>query len=144
MSFVFIITRLRRRIMKKLVLSFLALFVLAFALPALAAQPEVPADGIQMKNGKKLVVFNHSTHKDTSCASCHHPVDGKEDFRKCSTAGCHDDFKAKKGVKSYYHVMHARKDTKFDSCVSCHLKVAGTDAAKKKELAGCAKSKCHP
>ncbi len=130
--------------MKKMVWSIVALFVLAIAVPALAAQPEVPADGIQMKNGKKAVVFNHSTHKDITCGSCHHPVDGKEDFRKCSTAGCHDDFKAKKGVKSLYYVMHAKKGTKFDTCVSCHAKVAGADAAKKKELTGCAKSKCHP
>ncbi len=130
--------------MKKMILSLVALFVLAFAVSAIAATPAVPADGIQMKNGKKLVVFNHSTHTTVACGSCHHPVDGKEDFRKCGTAGCHDDFKAKKGVKSYYNVMHARKDTKFDSCMSCHLKTAGSDTAKKKELAGCAKSKCHP
>ncbi len=132
--------------MKKMVLSLLALFVLAIAIPALAA-PEAPADGIKMNNGgtkKKTVVFNHSTHKEIACGSCHHPVDGKEDYRKCSTAGCHDDLKGKKGTKSYYNVMHARKGTKFDSCVSCHVKTAGADAAKKKALVGCAKSKCHP
>ncbi len=136
--------------MKNLLWIFVAVLGLAFAAPAMA-QPEVPADGLKMEASKKPVIFNHSTHKDVSCASCHHPVDGKEDFRKCSTAGCHDDFKAKKGVKSYYNVMHARKG-KFDSCISCHNKVIkekGIDVKSpegkeyKKMMTGCAKSGCH-
>ncbi len=132
--------------MKNLLWIFIAVFGLAFASPAMAETPKVPADGLKMEKSKKPVVFNHSTHKEVSCASCHHPVDGKEDYRKCSTAGCHDDLKAKKGTKSYYFVLHAKKGTKFDTCVSCHVKVAkdkGYDKDKTKMLTGCAKSGCH-
>ena len=118
----------------------------AFVLPALAAQPEAPADGLKMqKSEKKVVVFNHSTHKDMKCVDCHHPVDGKEDYRPCATAGCHDVMGQKdKSVKSYYQAMHKAKDPKHASCVSCHTEKAGADKEKKKELVGCAKSKCHP
>ncbi len=139
--------------MKNFLWIFAVVFGLAFAVPAMAA-PEVPADGLKMEATKKPVVFNHSTHKDVTCASCHHPVDGKEDYRKCSTAGCHDDFKAKKGVNSYYAAMHGKKG-KFDSCVSCHAKVVTEKApgkaaeltpeqkAYKKKMTSCKGSGCH-
>ncbi len=131
--------------MKNFLWIFAVVFGLAFAVPAMAA-PEAPADGLKMEATKKPVVFNHSTHTDVSCASCHHPVDGKEDYRKCSTAGCHDDFKAKKGVASYYAAMHGKKG-KFDSCVSCHADVvkekAPTDKAYKKKMTSCKGSGCH-
>ena len=118
----------------------------AFVLPALAAQPEAPADGLKMeKSGKKVVVFNHGTHKTFKCVDCHHPVNGKEDYRPCATAGCHDIQGQKdKSVNSYYQAMHKAKDPQHQSCVSCHAKQAGDDKDKKKELTGCAKSKCHP
>ncbi len=118
---------------------------LACAAPAMAA-PEVPADGLKMSATKKPVVFNHSTHTEVTCVTCHHPVDGKEDYRKCSTAGCHDDFKAKKGVNSYYFVMHSKK-AKFDTCVSCHADLvkekAPTDKDYKKKMTSCKGSGCH-
>lgn len=131
--------------MRKLFLLGILFLVAAFVMPAFAAQPDAPADGIQMHKTSKTVVFNHSTHKDTKCVECHHPVDGKEDFRPCSTAGCHDNFDKKdKSVHSYYQAMHKAKEVKFQTCVSCHIAKAGDDKEKKKELAGCAKSKCHP
>lgn len=132
--------------MKKLLM--LAIFCLTavLVLPALASQPEVPADGIKMnKSGKKEVTFNHSTHADIACADCHHPVEGKEDYRSCATEGCHDiTGTQEKSIRSYNQAMHKKKDNKYASCVSCHTEAAGDDKAKKKELAGCAKSKCHP
>ena len=132
--------------MKKLLILGIICMMAALVLPAIAAQPEVPADGIKMnKSGKKEVIFNHSTHKEQACADCHHPVDGKEDFRACGTEGCHDiTGTADKSINSYNQAMHKKKDNKFQTCVSCHEKTAGDDKAKKKELAGCAKSKCHP
>ena len=132
--------------MRKLFTLGLFCLLAAFVLPAFAAQPEAPADGLKMeKSGKKVVVFNHSTHKDAKCGECHHPVDGKEDYRPCSTAGCHDVMGPKdKTVNSYYQAMHKVKEPKHQSCVACHTATAGEDKAKKKELAGCAKSKCHP
>ena len=132
--------------MRKLLLLGIFCLTAVLALPVLASQPEVPADGIKMnKGGKKEVIFNHSTHKKPACGECHHPVDGKEDYGACSKAGCHDKLDPKdKSVNSYHLVIHKKKDTKFQTCVSCHEKTAGDDKDKKKELAGCAKSKCHP
>ena len=77
---------------------------LALSVPAIAAQPPVPADGLvlQGSNPKKPVTFNHSTHKTVECVICHHPVDGKESYAKCATAGCHDNLKDKKGTNSLY------------------------------------------
>ena len=136
--------------MKKLLFVCLSLFVLAVALPALAADPEAPADGLKMERTKKPVVFNHSTHKANKCVDCHHQVDGKESYAKCGSAGCHDIMDKKdKSSKGYYHIIHQKKDLKFQGCLNCHTTVATSDAvksdaAKVKELIGCGKgSKCH-
>lgn len=120
------------------------LLVLALAVPALASQPAVPDKPLDFKGSKKTVIFNHSTHKSVDCVACHHNVDGKPNFQKCATSGCHDDLTAKKGTNSLYAVVHTRKGTKYDTCLSCHVKLATEQPDKKKELAGCAKSKCHP
>ena len=122
-----------------------ALLAMALASPAFAA-PAAPADGLDLvgSNPKKAVKFNHSTHKTVECVVCHHPVDGKENYGKCATAGCHDDLKGKKGTKSLYYVVHSKKDVKYQSCLQCHDKLAAEKPEMKKELTGCAKSKCHP
>ncbi len=133
--------------MKKLLLLGIFCIVAALVLPALAAErPAAPADGIKMqKSGKKVVIFNHSTHKADDCGVCHHPVEGKEDYRPCGTAGCHDIIGTQeKGIHSYNQAIHKKKENKHESCVSCHEKTAGDDKEKKKLLVGCAKSKCHP
>ncbi len=131
--------------MRKLILGGFALLALALAIPAIAAdQPAAPADGIKMDAAKKGVVFNHSTHKEQKCGECHHPVDGKEDYRKCATAGCHDSMDRKdKSAKGYYHIIHD-KGTKFRTCLGCHLEVAQAKPEQKKELTACKGSKCHP
>lgn len=123
--------------------------VMAFLLctvPAMAERPAVPADGIQMNaTKKKVVVFNHSTHTTVACEQCHHPVEGKADYRKCSTAGCHDSMDRKdKSVRSYYKVMHDKKLEKYASCISCHVAEAAKAPEKKKALLSCKGSKCHP
>lgn len=131
--------------MKKMFLTGAIALAVAVAIPALAAAPKAPADGLKMEmtTKKPPVVFNHSTHKTVKCGECHHPVNGKEDYQKCATAGCHDSMDKKdKSVRGYYHVIHD-KNTKIKSCVGCHIATAGTDAAKKKDLTGCKASKCH-
>ena len=124
----------------------LAALSLAFALFALADEPKVPPDGLKMQNmpnSKQPIIFNHSTHSKGECVTCHHPVDGKADFRPCGAAGCHDVFDRRdKTVKSYYNVMHG-KDLAHPTCVSCHIKVAGDDAEKKKRLTACRNAACH-
>lgn len=114
------------------------------ALPAVNAA-DAPADGQAMSHTKKPVTFNHSTHKSADCKVCHHTWDGAAAVKKCSDAGCHDNFDKKdKSVHSYYLAMHTKKAKKTDSCVSCHKKTAGKDKAMKKKLTGCKKSACHP
>ena len=130
--------------MKRIFFLGLILLVSAFALTAVAA-PSVPADGLKMDKTKKPVVFNHSTHAKIDCVDCHHPVNGKESFASCSSAGCHDNLDSKdKSINSYYQAMHKAKGTQYDTCVSCHITTAGADKELKKTLAGCAKSACHP
>ncbi|MDO5483615.1 MAG: cytochrome c3 family protein [Desulfovibrionaceae bacterium] len=127
---------------KRLFLS--CILALALAVPALASQPAVPDQPLEFKGAKKTVIFNHSTHQSVECVACHHNVDGKANYQKCATSGCHDDLTAKKGLNSLYAVVHARSGLKYDTCLSCHLKLAADQPDKKKELAGCSKSKCHP
>lgn len=132
--------------MRTLVLSSLALLILALAIPAIAAQPAAPADGIKMEaTQKKVVVFNHSTHKELKCVQCHHLVGGKEEFRKCATAGCHDSMDRKdKSERGYYQAMHGKTEKDIKSCVACHTEVAAAKPDLKKELTACKGSKCHP
>ncbi|OBQ54823.1 cytochrome c3 family protein [Halodesulfovibrio spirochaetisodalis] len=129
-----------------MVLALAAVLCVAFAMVAYAV--EAPSGPVKMEATKKPVIFNHSTHTEYKCVECHHLVDGKENYQKCATAGCHSAAKAdKKKAGSYYKVVHnkkAGKKTGIATCVSCHKKVAGKDKAKKKALTGCKKSKCHP
>lgn len=129
--------------MKKFLLP-AGLLALALAVPALAAQPPVPADGLKLAGAKKSVVFNHSTHTSVECVTCHHQVNGQESYAKCATAGCHDDLQAKKGTSSLYAAVHTRSGLKHQTCMECHLKVVSEKPDLKRDLTGCAKSKCHP
>jgi len=132
--------------MYKRVLCIMAGLLFAFVLSAVAAQPDVPADGIKLANTKQAVIFNHSTHKkDLQCGECHHLVDGKENYGKCASAGCHDSMERKdKSVRGYYNAMHAKSGTKFSTCASCHLQTVEKFPDRKKELTACKQSKCHP
>ncbi|MCT4534119.1 cytochrome c3 family protein [Halodesulfovibrio sp.] len=129
-----------------MVLALAAVLCVAFSMVAYAV--DVPTGPVKMDATKKPVIFNHDTHKDYKCGECHHPVDGKENYQKCATAGCHSAAKAdKKKAGSYYKIVHNKKAGKksgIATCISCHKKVAGKDKAQKKALTGCKKSKCHP
>ncbi len=120
-----------------LVLALCVCAVSAFAAPA------VPAGPITLDKTKKPVVFFFFLHKSVKCESCHHPVGGKEEFRPCATAGCHDILRMKdKSVNSYHRIRHA-KDSKLPSCISCHTEVVAKAPEKKQALLGCKESKCH-
>jgi hypothetical protein len=130
--------------MKSLV-ALLAMSLLVIALPAVASQPKVPATPLEMKGSQnKVVLFPHAPQEKVECVTCHHKVDGKENFQKCADAGCHDDLKAKKGDKSLYAAIHTKTGLKHQTCMECHTKQVAEKPEKKKELTGCAKSKCHP
>ncbi len=132
--------------MKRIMLSICALALIAIALPALAERPAVPEGPMVMDLTKKPVTFNHSFHTTVDCGTCHHEVDGAENYGKCSASGCHDLLgnKEKSKVNSYYRVTHERKLD--NSCVGCHVKVAKEkkDKAKTKAMTGCSGSACHP
>ena len=132
--------------MQNYILSILALLCLALSMPALAAPPPVPQDGIKLNRTKQPpVTYNHSSHKDIQCVDCHHPVDGKEVFSKFGGAGCHDSMDRKdKSAKGYYRMIHAKSGTQRATCASCHIQIAEKFPDKKKELTACKQSKCHP
>lgn len=112
---------------------------------AFAAQPAVPEKPVEMKGSKKAVLFPHAAHSGVDCVVCHHMVDGRENFQKCSTSGCHDDLAAKKGQNSLYFVTHSRSpELKQQTCLSCHSKFVAEHEDMKKPMTGCKGSKCHP
>lgn len=111
---------------------------------ASVAAPDMPTEPLELKGSKKSVLFPHVPHKSIACVDCHHLVNDKENFSKCASSGCHDDITEKKGERSLYRVMHAKKDTAHSTCLSCHQQAAEQQPERKKELTGCAQSKCHP
>lgn len=123
------------------------LFFVIFLYAGLSmAQPEVPADGLKLHKTKRTVVFNHSTHKkDITCVTCHHLVDGKENFASCAKAGCHDNVadRTDTSKKGYHNVFH-NIDLKAKTCNSCHLDFVTKHPDKEQAMSGCAESKCHP
>lgn len=122
------------------------LLAAALSAPALATPPAVPSEPLTMNLTKKPVVFDHAQHSNVECASCHHQVDGKENYQKCSTSGCHDVLGAKdKSVHSYYRIAHDRKiAASYNSCLSCHSEVIKHLPDKKKAMTSCVGSSCHP
>ena len=133
--------------MKRLLLLAIFCLVAVLVAPAFAERPAVPADGIKLNhngNPEKVVVFNHSTHKE-DCADCHHPVDGKENYGKCASEGCHSLNKDDKlPYISLKGVIHNKKPSQFHTCLSCHTDQFGKDKDKKKDMTSCNGSKCHP
>lgn len=108
-------------------------------------QPSVPQEPIAIKGSKKTVMFPHSPHSKIECVTCHHKVNDKPNFEKCSTAGCHDDLTAKKGENSLYFVIHNKSDDlKHQTCLRCHTSFVEDKPDLKKVMTGCTGSKCHP
>lgn len=114
------------------------------ALMCLMAAPAVfavdaPADMVlKAPEGAKVtkapVAFSHQTgHADIDCKTCHHTWDGSSEVQPCSTSGCHDNVKSKRGEDSFYAAFHDRKSV--HSCVGCHKK-------EKKGPKRC--TECHP
>lgn len=126
-------------------LAFLAAIFLAGPVWADDVQPQVPEQPLEIKGSKKTVMFPHKPHDKIECVTCHHKVDGKANFQKCSDAGCHDNLTEKKGQSSLYFVMHSKSDElKHSSCLQCHAKIVAEKPELKKEMTGCKGSKCHP
>lgn len=107
------------------------------------AAPAVPSGPVTMNKTKKPVVFDHTPHKALKCDSCHHPVEGKEEFRPCSTSGCHDIIGVKEQSANGYHRIRHGKNLKNPTCISCHTEVVAKNPDKKQALLGCKDSKCH-
>lgn len=135
--------------MKKLLILAIFCMTAALVLPVMVSAADAPADPITMDKGGKGVVFQHSTHTVNPCVECHHKVDGKEDYRSCSTDGCHPleggppaPYKSLKGIN------HNKKPAEgYTTCVSCHTKTAkekGMDKDATAKMTKCNDSLCHP
>lgn len=108
--------------------------------------PEMPREPIALTGSKKTVMFSHvQGHEDIKCVVCHHNVNDKPSFAKCSASGCHDDLTARKGERSLYFVVHNKgAGLKHQSCMKCHAEVVAEKPDLKKALTGCTQSRCHP
>lgn len=135
--------------MKKLLTLAIFCMIAALVLPVLVSAADAPAEPITMDKGGKGVVFQHSTHTANACADCHHPVDGKEDYRSCTTDGCHPleggppaPYKTLKGINHNKKVPEG-----YNTCVGCHTKTAkdkGMDKDATAKMTKCNDSYCHP
>ena len=114
------------------------------AAPDVTVAPEVPADEVVLSGSKKDVPFSHLYHDSLACTVCHHLVNGKKQFAKCSTFGCHDDLMGRREMRSLYYVVHAQGNLRHQTCMSCHIRAAEKAPDRKKELTGCSSSGCHP
>ena len=110
--------------------------LLVFSSAALAATFEIPEsvtmspkrfEGYTPKKGD--VTFNHASHMDLACQSCHHTVADTFTIQSCMSEGCHDNVTNRADVSSVYRTFHTTKDS-TKSCVGCHreLKKQGGDA----------------
>lgn len=83
------------------------------------------------------VVFNHSTHKEVACRTCHHIVDEEgQRFVKCTREECHSlKGSRQRDPMSAFMAYHAKGTDK--SCYGCHLE----ERAKHPSFKGC--QPCH-
>ena len=121
----------------------------------------VPADAQDFKGGVKYpknpivlgggdtprlaVTFNHSTHKDVTCDTCHHkprcaichysPSLEKSPYASCSTEGCHTVQGRSNQENSRFMAFHDRDSVR--SCFGCHQSLSEKYA----EFKGC--RPCH-
>ena len=129
--------------MKRSLFMSLVVAALAFALamPLYAAGKAAPANDVTMavpagaKATKPLVKFPHKKHAALKCADCHHKKVGNNEYAKCDSKGCHENFTAKTGKDSFYAAFHSN-DPK--SCVGCHKAKKATNPN-----APTACNKCH-
>lgn len=108
----------------------------------IAAPPEVS----HMNLTRLPVQFSHVAMREVECKTCHHPVDGEEIYRKCSSKDCHDILgsNARREPRSYYRIMHEPNTTQYNSCMKCHLEVQANRPELQQTLTACAGSLCHP
>lgn len=83
------------------------------------------------------VVFNHNTHKEVKCRTCHHIVDAQgQRFVKCTREECHSLKGARqRDPMSEFMAYHARDTDR--SCYGCHQQERATHPSFK----GC--QPCH-
>lgn len=104
-----------------------------------------PPDVSTMNLTRLPVQFSHVAMQSVECGTCHHEVDGKENYKKCSSQGCHDILgsNARRQVRSYYRITHEPAPGQY-SCIKCHLEVTAQKPELKQALTACSGSLCHP
>lgn len=96
-----------------------------------------PIDMTYGASPRLAVVFNHSSHKNVKCRTCHHMAnaEGKR-FVNCTTNGCHSIPGARqRSPESMFMAYHARGTDR--SCYGCHKMEAATHP----QFVGC--RPCH-
>ena len=93
------------------------------------------------------VTFNHSSHRDVACDTCHHkprcaichysPSEEKSPYASCSAAeGCHTIQGRSSEPESRFMAFHSRESMR--SCFGCHRSLSQEHP----EFQGC--RPCHP
>ena len=117
--------------------------VLAFAIPDFGAlarpnlkdlyEPMLLDAG---KSERMYVIFNHSTHTDIACRTCHHVGLPGNRYAACTSEGCHSlQGASNRSPMSVYMAYHAPNMDR--SCYGCHKPLAG----KYPDFKGC--RPCH-
>lgn len=89
------------------------------------------------KSPRMYVIFNHSSHKDVACRTCHHEGLPENRYAPCTSEGCHSlQGASSRNPMSVYMAYHAHGTDR--SCYGCHKQLAG----KYPDFKGC--SPCHP
>ena len=108
--------------------------------------PQYEASVVNMNRTRLPVQFNHEAMQEVECVTCHHLVNGEENYSRCSSRGCHDILgsNARREVRSYYRITHEPHPRQYYSCMKCHLEVAARKPELKSGLTACSGSLCHP
>ncbi|MDL2285224.1 cytochrome c3 family protein [Desulfovibrio sp. OttesenSCG-928-F07] len=68
---------------------------------------------------KMNVTFQHASHADISCETCHHAAKGDDEYTSCSVKGCHSFPGPRERRKMSTFMAYHAKDTDR-SCYGCH------------------------
>ncbi|MDO5483666.1 MAG: cytochrome c3 family protein [Desulfovibrionaceae bacterium] len=123
-------------------------FIIALFVVALLGATEAQAQGegllfkykqpIELKDGtsKRMhVTFNHTTHKDIACRSCHHEGLPENRYASCTNEACHSlKGASERDPMSLFMAYHSTDER---SCYGCHKK----EAANNPDFRGC--RPCH-
>lgn len=91
------------------------------------ANLKIMKNPIELKDGtskRMYVTFNHSSHKDVKCRTCHHEGLPGNRYASCTNEDCHSVKGAReRDTMSLFMAYHAQDTDR--SCYGCHRRLAG-------------------